>query len=456
MIKDLVKSMLPGWGLRWYRYHFSYEISRQRRIYRKIVRRVRRTGHANVIFLASSLGMWRYEEVVKALVQDEQFSVLVVIHPFASFCKEEQEREIGLMTAHFDAAGIDYVVANAGGRNFSRIKSDFKPDIIFYPQPYEDLYDESADWRSNTDCLLAYMPYCLHLAAIEWTVNTPMQNKLWRHYMATDYHRRAASKLALNRAENVVVVGEPRADELRQATVCDPWKKINDGHSRKRIIWAPHFQIMPNGWLNRPEFLWMAGLMVELAREYEDKIQIAFKPHPRLRTMLYEHEDWGRKRTDRYYALWDSMPNTQLESGEYVDLFKTSDAMIHNCASFIGEYLYTLKPVAFVSRNLDEVKAPFHEFGERCLDGYYIEADADGIRAFVDEVVLKGDDPMASVRRKIYDAQMRPVNGRTVAENIYDDLTSSLFKKKKKHDSLDSDYDVNYRLWIETFGGGDQ
>jgi CDP-glycerol glycerophosphotransferase (TagB/SpsB family) len=99
----------------------------------------------------------------------------------------------------------------------------------------------------------------------------------------------------------------------------------------------------------------MAELMLELAQAYKDRIQIAFKPHPSLITQLYQHPDWGKERADDYYARWQQMENTQLETGGYVDLFMTSDAMIHDSGSFVVEYLYANRPVMFVSINLQSI-----------------------------------------------------------------------------------------------------
>ena len=43
-------------------------------------------------------------------------------------------------------------------------------------------------------------------------------------------------------------------------------------------------------------------------------------------------------------------PTNNLET-EYVELFKSSDALIHDCGSFMAEYLVTNKPVLFLEKN---------------------------------------------------------------------------------------------------------
>lgn len=76
---------------------------------------------------------------------------------------------------------------------------------------------------------------------------------------------------------------------------------------------------------------------------------------------------YGEKRkTDRYYSEWESLSNAQLETGKYVDLFMTSDAMIHDCGSFTIEYHYTLKPVMYLVKGEEHTKM-MNAFAKRGL-----------------------------------------------------------------------------------------
>ena len=170
----------------------------------------------------------------------------------------------------------------------------------------------------------------------------------------------------------------------------------------------------------------MADLMVTLAKEYEGRIQMAFKPHPALLTQLYQHPEWGQKRTDEYYELWRTMPNTQLEAGEFVDLFMTSDAMIHDSGSFAVEYHYSRKPVMFVSKNMKPILDTQSTFGLKAYDLHYIGKDEAGIRRFIDEVVLGGNDPLLPEREQFFRDYLLPPGGKSVAQNILDDILDSL------------------------------
>ena len=166
--------------------------------------------------------------------------------------------------------------------------------------------------------------------------------------------------------------------------------------------------------------------MLELAIRYVEQIQIAFKPHPRLLTELYNHPDWGKEKADAYYRQWAEMPNTQLETGEYIDLFMNSDAMIHDCGSFTAEYLYTQRPVMFYTHDRKAVEKQLNELGMAALDAHYIGGSADDIESFIKDVVIGENDPKVSARKAVYDKYLLPPNGRSTAENIYHDLLSSL------------------------------
>ncbi|MBQ0069648.1 MAG: CDP-glycerol glycerophosphotransferase family protein, partial [Bacteroidales bacterium] len=180
------------------------------------------------------------------------------------------------------------------------------------------------------------------------------------------------------------------------------------------------------GLVPRSNFLWMAETMLELASKYQDKIQLAFKPHPRLLTELYKHPDWGKEKTDAYYAQWESRPNTQLETGGFIDLFMTSDAMIHDSGSFAVEYHYSRKPVMFVSRDLNSILDTQSEFGKLAYDMHYIGKTTDDIDSFVTHVVMEGNDSLKEKRDKFYNDYLLPPNGKTVAENTIEDLLKSL------------------------------
>ena len=205
----------------------------------------------------------------------------------------------------------------------------------------------------------------------------------------------------------------------------DVWR-IKD-QSVKRLIWAPHFTMEKVSWIApRSNFLWMSQLMLDVAERYKDRLQIAFKPHPRLKSELYRHPDWGAERTDAYYQRWELMENTQLETGEFVDLFKSSDAMIHDSGSFTVEYLSVNKPVAFVTTDIDSLKAEHNKLGKASLEQHYIVGNEQEVMAFINDVVLDGRDLKAAQRTEFCKTVLKPVVAVPPSQLIVDEIKKGL------------------------------
>lgn len=160
--------------------------------------------------------------------------------------------------------------------------------------------------------------------------------------------------------------------------------------------------------------------MLEFAQKQIGKIQFAFKPHPWLKRELYKHADWGQERTDAYYSAWENGVNTQLEQGEYVDLFMTSDAMVHDCCSFCCEYLFAEKPVFFMIRNEKEQVSHLNEMAYAAFNSQYLGKTVEDLQIFLKEQVIEGYDPMKQKREDTVKKYLLPPNGKTAAENIID------------------------------------
>ena len=241
-------------------------------------------------------------------------------------------------------------------------------------------------------------------------------------------HLNEARKTAWNEGRNVRVVGYPNADDFLSGKYAQVWKQPADRKQRKRLIWAPHYAITPEfGLLARSNFLDMAQPMLEIAEKYHDELQIAFRPHPRLLTELYKHPLWGKERTDSYYEQWANGTNTQLETVGFIDLFMTSDGMVHDSGSFAVEYHYSLNPVMFVSQDIAPLLATQCEFGKSAYKMHYIGKNMDDVEQFITNVVVGGNDTMRSWREWFYTEHLLPPGGHTVAQNTLDDLIYSLY-----------------------------
>ena len=389
-------------------------------------RAVSRKPKIEVVFFAANLAMWRYQGVYEVLSKEERFNCHIVLSVLNSYTREQQALDVEQLRDYFQSKGIkykDFDVANGKGCDVAR---EINPDILFFPQSYPSLVQGHCyyDFLSR---LLCYIPYSFSIREDGWVYDTPFQNIAWKQYYPFKFNKDISSIVAKNRGRNIVVSGYPNLDRYLSHDSIDVWK-IKD-KSIKRLIWAPHYTIRTveeGAWFSQSNFLWMAQEMLDIAEQYKGKLQIAFKPHPKLKTELYANEQWGKEKTDQYYAKWDEMKNTFAETGDFVDLFKTSDAMMHDSASFITEYLFVNKPVAFVSGDVEHLMSEHSDFGRSALQQHYMVKDKESIIAFIENVVLGGDDPMKEQRTKFYNEVLRPNVTGSTSQIIVDDIKQSL------------------------------
>src|SRR5690606_31813652 len=184
--------------------------------------------------------------------------------------------------------------------------------------------------------------------------NMDLMNLCWRYFVSSEQDIENSKKYSMTGARNLVVTGYPGLDQIIFPINKKPSSALND---KKVIIWAPHHTIDGvENILHYATFLKYFDYFLELSEKYKDEIVFVFKPHPVLLTKLYKV--WGEKRTNEYYSKWNSIENRLIVEGDYINLFHTSTALIHDSGSFVAEYLATKKPAMFLI-NDESVKEEF-------------------------------------------------------------------------------------------------
>lgn len=410
---------------RLYSYYFKYIYLRKNGLkHSAIVRDIQKRRKANVLFFVSSLPMWRAQSVFDLLNKDQQFHPTIFIFPFSTYQEEEKKKSLQELILYFNKENIPYIDGTTLNDPRSYINHEIQPDIIFYPQPYMCLYGHHLDSEEFEGKLTSYIPYGLTIVDLPWNYNQRMTNLAWRVYMHSELQYKSACKYALNKGRNVRVVGEIGASLYLNKNHTYPWKEQNS--RKKKIIWAPHFSIHDGGLMHRSSFLVLHQTMIDFAHQYESQLQFVFKPHPRLLSELYNDPRWGRQKADAYYEEWNTMTNTQVETGPYADLFMTSDALIHDCGSFTAEYMYAQRPALFITNEREQLIKEHNSLGQAALNAHYFGSTSTDIKLFIENVVIKGDDPLEQARKVVFNQYLLPPNGRSAAENIYHDLLTSL------------------------------
>ncbi|MDL2261887.1 CDP-glycerol glycerophosphotransferase family protein [Bacteroidales bacterium OttesenSCG-928-I21] len=373
---------------------------------KKTLAKIREKQQVTVVFFLQSSSTWKYDKVYRLMEKSNKFNPIVVICPYNVKLKSSKcERFRVMKQAEQFAVEQGYTCVSAYDKQKNKwvnIKKTLNPDIVFFTRPYKDTLPQYYIYNFNDKitCYTGYSYVCVNDFHLNY--NLSFHNLLYYNFVETEIHKNFSEKYSFVKGRNTVVTGAPGVENLiDEHTPEDKWKPQSE--RKKRIIWAPHHTI--DHTLNVSNFLLYSDFMIDLAKKYEKHIQIAFKPHPLLKFRLYEL--WGEQRTEEYYNLWNTMPNTQCEEGYYIDLFLTSDAMIHDSGSFIVEYLHTLKPVLFTVKNA-EVKEKLNLVGLKAIDLHYFAYNDVELEKFINNVVLQENDELLDARKVFFYEYLYP------------------------------------------------
>ena len=388
------------------------------------LRRKVQKGPLNIIFLATYGQGWKYASLYRLMQKDPHFSPIVLVCPTVNRGHEKMLEVLDDTYEYFKVNGYNVVCAyDKKSENYLNI-SQFKPHIVVYTNPYKGLIDDRYYIDKIKKSLTFYVCYGVDINPFNWCYALELHQRVWRHFVGTQDDIGYAQKWSPWAISNRVVTGCPVYEMITQGSSSPKnWK--NTDRKFKRIIYAPHHTIEGNtGLLHFSTFLEYGEFILELAKKYKDKVQFVFKPHPLLRFNLENHPAWGKERTDAYYRQWEEGENTNFVNGIYVDLFNSSDAMIHDCASFMYEYMCTQKPVLFLANSID--MGQYNKLGVALYENHYKANSKEELVKFIEDVVLGDKDPMKEKRIAIYDKYIFPPNGLTAAENMLNHLKQEL------------------------------
>lgn len=377
----------------------------------RMVKRMRRKERINVAFVIFELASWKTETLYNRLREHPRFSPQLLIAPSRESPGESRNVERYLLNK-----GYEFDRLSKGDSIYNR----FQPDIIFYQKPYSWCIDKSLFFRRNLRSLFCYMSYCFRNTTKDFNQNTLFHNYAWQVYVENESVKAEMQSIMDNRGKNLIVTGLTVMDDLMKDKLFykDPWKKCG---TKKRIVYAPHHTINDEI-VHRSTFLLFGEFMLEMAEKYKEQVQWAFKPHPLLRKKL--EKVWGKERASAYYEKWRTMDNSQSENGEYMGLFKYSDAMIHDSGSFMIEYLYTMRPVMYLvsdSSSFNDANAQTR----KALEVHYPGRVSLDIEQFIQHVI-QGIDEMYERRSTFFQTHLIPPGHMSVCENVISAILGSI------------------------------
>lgn len=430
-----IKNLLPEWIKRPLRpiklkiselmeYPIIYtQPGRHKKAIEKVRNKARNNERIRVAFFATHSSVWKYDGVYQLMDQDPRFEPIVIVCPVINYGKENMLVEMEKTFKMFQNKGYRVIKTyDEMDDSYLDVKKEIEPDIVFYTNPYRGLIHNEYYITNFKDILTCYVPYAFGVSNLydQGLFNLLFHNILWKAFYETDLHKEMAKTYARNKGKNIVISGYPGIDNFIYGSRSGEYRWKNPDSSLKRMIWAPHHTIEPEGLLSYSNFLRYHQIMLDVAEKYKDKIQIAFKPHPLLRVKLYNHKDWGINKTDEYYKRWRDGSNTQLETGQYIDLFNTSDAMIFDSGGFTAEYLCCGKPSIFLLSDI-KVKEQFNDFGKLALERHYHALEESDLFRFIDSVICEGKDYKSESRKNFYQTYLRSTDS-SASQKIYNEI----------------------------------
>nr|MDU9045447.1 hypothetical protein [Candidatus Electrothrix aestuarii] len=306
-----------------------------------------------VVYLVIHESVWKLDTVFHEMCKDPFFDPVILICPNSYRNRGGFFEELKNTYDFFKRK--KYPVISSYSFKETRwigIK-ELNPDIVFFTNPHNITFSEYYN-HSYKNYLSCYAGYGIPISKYKNYIPQYDQffhNAMWKIFVQHNEALAISKKIATNKGENVELSGDTKIEELLQTKVVNKgnWKKQKK--EKIKMIWAPHHTI------NSPElpysnFFEYADFFLEISVKYQDAIQWAFKPHPILKRKLYKV--WGVKKTEDYYNFWKINSFTQLEEGEYIDLFWGSTAMIHDSAAFLGEYPFTKKITFYLAKTTSE------------------------------------------------------------------------------------------------------
>lgn len=414
-------------------------------IQKKNIERIKKQSKIRVAFLTKDSAEWSADALYQSLANDERYEVSVMVAPFFVGSEITVKDTYELAVQYFREKGYRTVpmckIEDQLHFWYHSWEEIQKPDIIFMLNPHYTAFEGSSKVSNfPMQSLIAYIPYGFSLYGnIHDQYNQLSHALCWKIFWESSLDVEISKKYADLGDRNAEMSGYLKMDGFylgEEPDIREIWK-IPEGLDEKKvkkIIYAPHWSVREavTGFGN---FDKIYDEMYEYAKNHADTTSWIFRPHPMLRAGVVVYGVFqSEQEFDDYMRKWDELPNAKVvERGEYLDVFRTSDALVGDSISFLGEYQYTHKPLLLLTRK----ENTFDDFGKKLLPILYTAPGDDfkAIASFIQKVVIEQQDEMYDQRKQFFDMYLdyRKQNGKLACEYIKE-LLDKTFESGMNHE----------------------
>lgn len=379
--------------------------------YKKIIKKLRNKKQIRVLFLVSENSKWKAQSLYDLMAKSEKFepvialTVLKGVHKGLDITRNNIEDDFN----YFKNKGMNVIKAYQNNE-YLDLKT-FKPDIVFYQQPW-DIADIQAPKVVSKFALTYYIPYYVNnyeLQPIEYEQN--LHKHVYKYYVLNKWWEEEYKRKST--LTNVYGLGNPILDNF----------KLNENNTddKNYVIYAPHYSFdheLNKNPVNYGTFLDNGELILEFAQRHPEQNWV-FKPHPQLKFALYKV--WGKDKTDKYYKDWEKVGLGCYDSS-YIDLFLDSKLLITDCDSFLLEYFCTSNPIIHIVS--EHCNAKVSDFSRKIFNTFYKVSNNAELSEQLNNILINNNDYKKELRIKTLNESNLTNN--YAAQNILDDIKKDL------------------------------
>lgn len=313
--------------------------------YAKVLRRIRRKPNGEkirVLFVVCEVAKYKCQKLFEEMQDSGVFEPILALSAWnQQSLLSDAQLDVVFDDAEkfFDALGDRCVrTVKTHPRTCSDL-SEFKPDIVFYSEPWAPCGMQSSEFVSRF-ALTCFVPYYVpNYGDFVVESQQPLHRFLYKYFTLpfwAGYFRRKSRWW--DHASEFVPSGHPALDFFSRQRGRKPVKNY--------IVFAPHHSIKhPKSTM--PWFLstfdWTGRPILEYAKQHPEQHWV-FKPHPILRKEVVVAGMMTQEEVDAYYAEWERI-GTACYDSDYQELFMESCAIITDSGSFMTEAGATGRPV---------------------------------------------------------------------------------------------------------------
>ncbi len=385
--------------------------------------KLRNNEKINVGFLVIFDSVFPAKPIFEQMLKDNRFNPFIVVIPDVLRGYENTQKQLRKTYNTFvNLYGEDVVLSSFDEETNKYIDFSSKMNLVCLANPYDAMTHKyyRIDYLSQYN-LIFYVSY-YYFGKLKYDLKflkNKTLGKIWKIYIENKNSQDLFIKHLKMSKKNVIISGYPKMDE---------YKDCDEEPQEKTIIISPHHTVrwVP-GHLNISNFIRLSDFYLRLPSLYPN-IKFIFRPHPLMFVVLAREDVWGEERVKTYIEKLKAIPNLEYqEGGEYLETFSKSSALIHDCGSFMAEYLYTKNPQCFILESKKVINREFLPFGKKILKNIYTAYSEQNIIDFIDNVVIKKNDYMKNSRIIYANSEIR-CNYPHSTMFILDDLIKEITK----------------------------